>query len=125
MAGSKGSKYYDIFLDYSIRLEHKKKGTILDPFKFNLLKSIHRTGSLKLAAGETGVSYRNAWDKIEDTENAIGFKLVNRQRGGSKGGETTLTADGIKLIESHEELRSDIDDAIHKITRKFFHALNE
>ncbi len=34
MAGSKGSKYYDIFLDYSINLEHKSSGNILNPYKF-------------------------------------------------------------------------------------------
>ena len=125
MAGPEGSKYYDIFLDYAIRLEHKKKGTVLDPFKFRLLKSIHDTGSIKLAAAESGVSYRKAWGSIEETEKLIGFKLVNRQRGGAEGGRTTLTPDGIKLIESHKELRTDFDKAIYKITRKFFHSLNE
>ena len=97
MAGSKGSKYYDIFLDYSISLEHKKIGTIMNPYKFRLLKSIHETGSLKMAASETGVSYRKAWGSIEEIENTIGFKLVNRHRGGTHGGKTTLTKPSIKL----------------------------
>ncbi|MFC2111673.1 winged helix-turn-helix domain-containing protein [Bacteroidota bacterium] len=125
MAGSKGSKYYNIFLDYSISLEHKKLGTLLNKQKFQLLKSIHETGSIKAAAAETGISYRKAWGNIEEMQNNIGFKLVNRQRGGSMGGTTTLTPEGIKLIDSHSELRKDFDQAIHKITKKFFHSLNE
>ena len=32
-----------------------------------------------MAAAETGVSYRKAWNSIEETEKAIGFKLVERQ----------------------------------------------
>jgi molybdate transport system regulatory protein len=125
MAGSKGSKYYDIFLDYAIRLEHREKGTVLDPFKFRLLKAIIEKGSIKAAAAATGVSYRKAWGSIEETERLIGFRLVNRHRGGSRGGETTLTEDGQKLVESHEALRKDFDKAIYRITGDFFHTLND
>jgi molybdate transport system regulatory protein len=125
MAGPKGSKYYDIFLDYAISLEHRKLGNILNPYKFRLLRSVHESGSLKSAAEETGVSYRKAWGSIEETENAIGFKLVDRQRGGMGGGKTCLTEEGIRLIQAHEELRKDFDEAIYKITRKFFHTLNQ
>lgn len=125
MAGSKGSKYYDIFLDYSISLEHKKAGTILYKENFQLLRSIHESGSIKAAAADTGISYRKAWGDIEGMEKSIGFKLLKRQRGGASGGLTTLTTDGIKLVESHAELRHDIDQAIYKITKKFFHSLNE
>jgi molybdate transport system regulatory protein len=125
MAGSKGSKYYDIFLDYSLSLEHRKLGTLITRDTFGLLRAIHETGSIKAAAKNTGISYRKAWGNIEELENRIGFALVQRQRGGTRGGETLLTTDGMKLIDSHTELRKEIDEAIHKITRKFFHTLNE
>ncbi len=49
-----------------------------------------------MAAAETGVSYRKAWGSIDETEKSIGFKLLNRQRGGAEGGKTSLTADGIQ-----------------------------
>lgn len=125
MAGSKGSKYYDIFLDYSINLEHKEKGNILNEYKFLLLKAIQETGSLKMAAAECQVSYRKAWSSIDETEKAIGFKLVNRQRGGAEGGKTSLTVDGIKLVNAHKELVNDFNLAAKKITKKFFHTLNQ
>lgn len=125
MAGSKGSKYYDIFLDYSISLEHRKLGTLVTRDIFELLRAIHETGSLKAAAEHTGVSYRKAWGNIEVLENKLGFALVERQRGGTQGGKTLLTSDGMKLIDSHAELRKEIDEAIYKITRTFFHSLNE
>lgn len=125
MAGSKGSKYYDIFLDYSIRLEHREKGLLMNPLRFDLLKAIGEKASLKEAAEACGVSYRKAWDNIREAEKALGFKLVESQRGGSDRGTTTLTDDGHGLLEAHAALRVDFDRAIHKITRDFFHSLNE
>ncbi len=124
MAGSKGSKYYDIFLDYSIRLEHKKKGSIINHYGFKLIKKIKETGSLKAAADEMGVSYRKAWGNIEDIEKGLDIKLLDRQRGGAHGGKTLLTEDGEKLIDAHNELREEFDIAISKITKKFFSVIN-
>lgn len=125
MAGPKGSKYYNIFLDYDIRLEHKEQGVILNEYKFCLLKAIDETGSLKSAADKLEVSYRKAWGNIEEIEKALGFTLVERQRGGSQGGKTLLTDEGKKLITAHEELREEFNKAIYNTTRKFFHTLND
>lgn len=124
MAGSKGSKYYNIFLDYKIALEHKEHGNLLDEYRFKLLKKIQETGSLKAAADELEVSYRKAWGNVEEIENGLGFKLLERQRGGATGGKTLLTADGEKLIAAHEELRAEFNSAIRMITKKFFNTLN-
>ncbi len=125
MAGSKGSKYYNIFLDYTIKLDHKKRGNLLNDYKFNLLKQVHKSGSLKAAAEKLGVSYRKAWGNVEDIEKGLGFKLLERQRGGAEGGKTTLTYEGERLIEAYEELRAEFNNSIYKITKKFFHSLND
>lgn len=125
MAGSKGSKYYDIFLDYSINLDHRELGNILNSNKFKLLQSIEQTGSLKSAANELGISYRKAWGIVDDIEKAMGFKLVNKQRGGANGGETTLTENGLTLMEAHKELRAEFDTVVNKISKKFFHRINK
>ncbi len=122
MAGPKGSKYYDIFLDYTIQLNHKEKGNILDRYYFELLQAIRDTGSLK--AAEMEISYRKVWGSIEDMEDKLGFKLVERHRGGVQGGTTTLTEDGIKLLDARDELRKEFDLAIHSITKKFFRSIN-
>lgn len=124
MAGSKGSKYYNIFLDYSIKLDHKELGNLLDEYKFQLLKKVEETGSLKAASDQLSVSYRKAWGNVEEIEKGLGFKLLERQRGGAHGGNTTLTDEGKKLIEAYEELRMEFDNSIHKITKKFFNTLN-
>ncbi len=125
MAGPKGSKYYNIFLDYSITLEHKEHGKIIDADSFKLLRSIDHTGSLKDAAEEMEISYRKAWGKLQEMEEKLGFKLVDRQRGGAHGGKTTLTDDGLNLIRAHKDLRTEFDQAIHNITKKFFREINK
>ncbi len=125
MAGHKGSKYYNIFLDYNISLEHQEKGCIINEFKFQLLQHIKEMGSLKAAATHLGVSYRKAWGNIEEIETGLGFKLLERTRGGSHGGKTCLTPDGEKLMAAYQELRLEFDQSIHKITKSFFHSINE
>jgi len=124
MAGSKGSKYYDIFLDYSIQLKHKQEGEIMSSSHFSLLNAINEINSIKEAAERMGISYRNAWGVIQRMEDILGFSLVNRQRGGSHGGRTTLTEEGLKLLQAHKELRIEFDKAIHDMTKKFFHDIN-
>lgn len=125
MAGSKGSKYYNISLDYSILLNHSKNGNLLDEYKFSLLKKVNETGSLKAAAEELDVSYRKAWSNVEEIEQGLGLKLLDRKRGGAQGGKTHLTNDGLRLIEAHEALRNEFNKAIHKITKTFFHTIND
>jgi molybdate transport repressor ModE-like protein len=124
MAGSKGSKYYNIFLDFTIKLDHKERGNVLNAYKFDLLKQIQETGSLKAAADNLGVSYRKAWGNVEEIEKALGFKLLTRSRGGALGGNTCLTEDGKQLISAYDQLKTNFNTSIHILTRDFFHAIN-
>lgn len=125
MAGSKGSKYYDVFLDYNILFKHREKGEVMKAPHFELLKAIHEIGSIKEAAEKMNMSYRKAWGIVQKLETELGFSLVNRQRGGVQCGKTTLSEDGMKLIIAYQELRNEFDNAIHDLTKKFFHELNQ
>ena len=125
MAGSKGSKYYDVFLKYKVWLVTTSGEEIIDDSDFVLLKRIYEYGSLRKAAEKQGISYRNAWGTLERAEEVLRFKLIDKQRGGKGGGETRLTEDGEKLIHCYDELKQEFDRAIYSVTKKFFHALNE
>ena len=125
MAGPPGSKYFDIFLDYQIGLVGKANVEIFDEERFTLLLEIQKQGSLAAAADAMHISYRKAWGLLHDAEEAIGFALVEKQRGGKEGGRSDLTEEGKKLVEAYLELRGEFDSAIYKITKKFFHRLNE
>lgn len=125
MAGSKGSKYYDVFLDYNIQLNHRQKGELMNETHFALLCCISDKCSLKEAAAHLGFSYRKAWGIMEKLEKELGFQLLERKRGGTAGGHTVLTPDGEKLVNAYQGLRKEFDQAIHDMTKKFFHELNE
>jgi molybdate transport system regulatory protein len=125
MAGSKGSKYYDVFLKYKVWLVTASEEEIIDDSDFMLLKLIDEHGSLRAAAEKHGVSYRNAWGTLKRAEEILKFKLIDKQRGGQMGGKTRLTEEGEKLIHCYDELHGEFDRAIYTVTKKFFHTLNE
>ena len=125
MAGSVGDKYYDVFLEYRLWLSTKKGKGILGEGRINLLKEIERTGSLKSASENLKISYRKAWGNIKEAEELLGFKLVEKQRGGKDGGNSQLSEEGKQLLAAYNELKMDFDRSIKKITKKFFHKINE
>lgn len=69
-----------------------------------MLRAIQRNGSIKLAAGETGIAYRRMRGAIHEMELVIGVPLVRIQRGGGGGGGATLTAAARRLMAAFEKL---------------------
>ena len=124
MAGSKGSKYYNIFLRYNLNLEDVEGNEIFDYEGFSLLIQIDKNRSIVAAAREMDMSYRKAWGIINKVEERLGFALVIKQRGGSDGGMTWLSEEGRELIDGYKELTTQFDRSISEITRKFFRKIN-
>ncbi|MDW7683123.1 MAG: substrate-binding domain-containing protein [Bacillota bacterium] len=83
-----------------------------------LLEKIHETGSLTQAVEAAGMSYRHAWGLLNRAEDALNKKLVTRKTGGSSGGGTLLTDEGLFLLgrlhklqqEVHGQLRSMLEE---------------
>lgn len=125
MAGPKGSKYFDIFLDYQVWLKGQIREGRVDDQLIELLKEIGLHGSLKKAAIVRGLSYRKAWGDIKEAEEFLGLSLIDSTRGGKDGGLSQLTEDGKELLLAFEELHFQFDLAIHRITRQFFNKLNK
>ena len=67
-----------------------------------LLKDIGRGSSLVTASKKSGISYRGAWGKLNQVEEALGMPLIVRTKGhGSK-----LTEFGVFLIHFIEEMQA-------------------
>jgi N-terminal domain of molybdenum-binding protein len=62
-----------------------------------LLFNIQSYGSIKKAAQNMGMSYRAAWGKIQQSEQALGLKLVE-QRGARREG-VRLTREGEEIAD--------------------------
>lgn len=124
MAGKKGSKYYDIFMSYKICLNDAKKNELINESSLELLKNIHREKSLVAAAKESNITFRTAWNKIHSMEKHLRFKLIVSERGCENGGLSYLTNDGLNLLNAYLELRTEIDNSLKQITKKFFNSIN-
>ncbi len=70
-----------------------------------LLRAVDEAGSLNAAASTLGRSYSRAHDRLTDLEDAFG-SLVERQRGGSGGGGSTLTEQARELLAAFDRLRA-------------------
>ena len=78
-----------------------------------LLRLIQKTGSINAAAKEMGVPYRKAWTYIDAMEKRLGFTLVNRQKGGVGGGESSLTPQAETLLEKYDLLQQGFNDLVN------------
>ncbi len=80
----------------------------------NLLRLIQKTGSINAAAKEMGISYRKAWTYIDAMEKRLGFPLVARSKGGFGGGESTLSAQAVALLEKFHSLKKDFNEMVNR-----------
>lgn len=117
----------DFSLKYKIWLETKDNKGILGEGKFELLKTINETGSLKEAMKKHKLSYRKTWDKLNLIEETLGFKIIERQRGGKSGGKTVLTPKGQVIVKAFENfyqkydalIQQALDDTLIEIKKSF------
>ena len=79
-----------------------------------LLELIDARGSLKKAAQELEMSYRNAWGYLRDLETAAGFKFVERAPGGGPESGMRLTRAGKRFLERYHKFRSGLDEAARR-----------
>jgi molybdate transport system regulatory protein len=72
-----------------------------------LLEKIDEFGSITKAAKAVGVSYKTAWDTINQINNLAEQPLVERLAGGKGGGGTSLTEAGKNVIKQYAILKEE------------------
>ncbi|MHC4574158.1 MAG: winged helix-turn-helix domain-containing protein [Planctomycetota bacterium] len=93
--------------------------------KWRLLKSIEAEGSLRAASDTLKISYRKAWGDLKKAEEALNIALVEKERGGSRGGRTGLTAEGKRWVRAYERFRAEIKKAVEKAYAKHIRGLGK
>jgi molybdate transport system regulatory protein len=78
----------------------------IGPGKADLLKEIHKGGSISQAAKTLGMSYMRAWELVQTMNRCFRKPLVSALRGGKKRGGTRLTPTGILVLKTYEELEN-------------------
>lgn len=88
-----------------------------DPRRISLLKQIAQTGSISQGAKNAGISYKSAWDAINEMNQLSEQSLVDRATGGKGGGGAVLTRYGQRLIQLY--------DLLTQIQQKAFDVLSD
>jgi molybdate transport system regulatory protein len=76
------------------------------PQRVVLLTQIAQQGSITRAAKAANMSYKAAWDAIDELNNLADQPLVIRTVGGKGGGGARLTTTGERLLAVYERLQS-------------------
>jgi molybdate transport system regulatory protein len=91
-------------------------GNFLGDKRIRLLEAIDKFGSISQAAKAVPMSYKAAWDAVDDMNNVAPEPLVNRAAGGRHGGGTELTAFARRLIAFYRALEKESQLALEKLT---------
>jgi molybdate transport system regulatory protein len=86
-------------------------GSSLGPGKVALLERIGVCGSLSQAARELGLSYKRAWNLLDDLNHAFAEPVVATATGGARGGGALVTAFGRQLIARYRKVEAAAEGA--------------
>jgi molybdate transport repressor ModE-like protein len=106
--------YEKINLNYKFWLSDVEGNGIMGDGKWEILKKIEETGSLMAATQALDITYRKTWGDLKKIEAQLGFKLLEKSRGGKEGGQTVLTEKGKRLVQAFDEFHSSIKDPIQE-----------
>jgi len=79
-------------------------GTRVGPGKVALLEAVAAEGSISGAGRRLKMSYKRAWDLIEELNKTFGAPLVSKAPGGLNGGGAQLTEAGRALVAHYREI---------------------
>jgi molybdate transport system regulatory protein len=80
----------------------------LGPGKVRLLELIDETGSISAAGREMAMSYRRAWNLVNDLNATFKDPLVEAHPGGSNGGGASITTAGRDVIRRYRAIEASV-----------------
>ena len=89
-------------------------GRRIGPGKIALLENIDSSGSISAAGRAMEMSYKRAWDLVDEINRICGHAVVEPQAGGKNGGGAMLTPFGEKLVARYRKIERDAARAVHK-----------
>jgi len=76
-----------------------------------LLKAIRDQGSLIEAAHACDISYRTAWNWVQELNQSQPEPMIHSVQGGREGGQTVLSAEALRLLQLHESVSAFLEKA--------------
>jgi molybdate transport system regulatory protein len=97
----------------SVRIDLDREGRI-GPGKIELLENIRKFGSISAAGRAMDMSYKRAWDLVDEINRICRQAAVERQTGGKNGGGAALTPFGISLVARYRKIEREAASAVRK-----------
>jgi len=97
----------------SLRIDLDAEGRI-GPGKIQLLEKIQQFGSISAAGRAMDMSYKRAWDLVDEINRICRQPAVERQAGGKNGGGAALTPFGASLVARYRKIERDAASAVRK-----------
>jgi molybdate transport system regulatory protein len=84
------------------------------PGKADLLEKIAETGSISAAAREMRMSYKRAWQLVNEMNRMFTHPLIEAAPGGAHGGGATLTPLGARIAAAYRSILQKVPDAARR-----------
>ena len=97
----------------SVRIDLDAEDRI-GPGKIRLLENIHKCGSISAAGRAMDMSYKRAWDLVDEINRICRQAAVEGQTGGKNGGGAVLTPFGISLVTRYRKIERNAASAVRK-----------
>lgn len=97
----------------SVRIDLDAEDRI-GPGKILLLEHIRECGSISAAGRAMDMSYKRAWDLVDEINRICRQAAVERQTGGKNGGGAALTPLGLSLVARYRKIERDAASAVRK-----------
>ena len=81
-------------------------GHALGPGKADLLDAISTSGSISAAGRAMRMSYKRAWQLVDDMNRSFKSALVETSKGGGQGGGARLTRSGRAVLAAYRRMEA-------------------
>ena len=86
---------------------NREQDKFLGGNRITLLEKIDELGSISKSAKAIGISYKTAWEMVNQINNLADTPLVNRAAGGKGGGGASLTPTGREVVQQYQVIQEE------------------
>jgi molybdate transport system regulatory protein len=94
----------------TIRIDLDPEGRI-GPGKVRLLEAVERCGSISAAGRMLNISYKRAWNLLDEVARTCNHDVIVGYAGGAEGGGAQLTPFGLALVARYRRIERKIIEA--------------